>query len=294
MKPPAMDRDEMLARREDIVARWGAWQTDNLRLAEGVFTIDEGDAGSPSRLRRAMQHVRDLAGGTVSGLRILDLGCGEGGLALELGKHGAEVLGIDGRLGQIEKAEFAREALGVRPVSFVRADVRHLSVEDHGFFDVVLALSILDRLDAADLFDVAKRIGAVCKRFAVIEAQLAPKSRTTREYDGAVYRGAPRREHRPQSSRAERLAASQRSLDNLQSFALTRLSMLRLLARASFTSVAELLDPEADPAAPWLVAFKGRRVALSTAPGANALSPAEWREPQGAPRLGRLLQRPKR
>jgi ubiquinone/menaquinone biosynthesis C-methylase UbiE len=295
MKTPPMLRDEIVSRREDIVARWGAWTADNVRLAESVYTISEQAAGHHARVRRAMQHLRDLAGGTVSGLRVLDLGCGEGGLALELGRHGAEVVGLDGRLGQIEKAEFVREVLDVRSVSFTRADVRHLSVEDHGFFDIVVALSILDHLDAADLFDVAKRIGAVCKRFALVEVQLVAKPRATREHEGVSYRGAPRQEHRANSSRAERLAASAKSLDNVHSFVLTRASMLRLLARSSFTSVAELLDPavgESD--APWFAAFRGRRVALATAPQANADPAAEWPEPKAAPRIGRLLRRPKR
>jgi hypothetical protein len=71
-------------------------------------------------------------------------------------------------------------------------------------------------------------------------------------------------------------------LDNVQSFALTRASMLRLLARSSFTSMAELLDPAAGESdAPWFAAFKGRRVALATAPQANADPTAEWPEPEG-------------
>jgi len=292
-----MTPEEIVRRRDDIVARWGPWRFDNLRLSEGLFTIGEGAPGTEARLRRAMQQLRDLAGGNLGGLRVLDLGCGEGGLAIELGKHGAEVVALEGRLAHVEKGELARDALGLRSVTFVRADARRLSVEEHGFFDVVVALSILDRLDAPDVFEVVRRIGAVCKRFAIIEARLTARPRGTREFEGVAYRGAPRREHAPTSSRAERLAALERSLDNDQSFVLTRSSMLRLLARTGFTSCAELLAPESDPETPWLAAFKGRRVALAVTPQANALPPDTWDEPVPAskrPAIARLLRPPKR
>jgi SAM-dependent methyltransferase len=294
---PPQSVEEIRRRRDEVIARWGPWRSSNIRLAEGVFTMPDASPGDGARVRRALQHVRDLASGTVSGLRVLDLGCGEGGLALELGRHGSDVVAMDGRLAQIEKAELAREILGVRSMTVAHVDARRLSVEEHGFFDVVIALSLLDRLDAPAVFDVVKRIAAVCKRFALIESRLAPRGRATREFEGAGFRGAPRREHRATSTRAERLAALDRSLDNDQSFLLTRESMLRLLGHAGFTSVAELLDPDATPEAPWLAAFHGRRAAITTAPQVNAEPPATWKDapPRAGGRgIGRILRRRKR
>lgn len=104
--------------------------------------MSEGGGGQSTRVRRAVQNISDLSASRLKGLRILDLGCGEGGFALEFGKQGAEVVAIEGRPALAEKAEFAREALGLRHVSIVRGDVRSLCAEDYGFFDVVLALEI--------------------------------------------------------------------------------------------------------------------------------------------------------
>jgi SAM-dependent methyltransferase len=297
MRKAPMTPDEIVRRRDEIVAARGTWRHDNLRLAPGVFTIGEKVRGNEARVRRAVQTVFDLAGSRGKSLRILDLGCGEGGLALELGKQGAEVVGIEGRASLAEKAEFAREALRLGRVSIVHADVRRLSVEEYGFFDVVLALGILDRLDVPSVFDVVRALGAACTGFALIEAQLAPRARATRLADGISYRGAPRREHAPGASRAERLSATERSLDNEHSFLLTRTSMLALLARAGFTSIAETLDPAAAADTPCLAAFKGRRAALITVPQANALTPHGWGEAQPiAPKAGlrRLLARGRR
>ena len=249
---------EIGERRDEIVARRGPWRADNLRLAKGIFTIGEGAAGSEARVRCTVQAVADIASRRLPGLRVLELACGEGGLALEFGKQGAEVVAIEARAALAEKAEFAREALGLHQVTILRGDPGRPSPEVHGYFDVVLALGVLDRLDAPEVLDVATRLGAVCKGFALIEARLAARARSTRQSRGIVLRGAPR------------------SRDGVSSFLLTRASMLSLLARSGFTSIVETLRPEADSAAPCFAAFKGRRVALQTAPQANAVLPPSW------------------
>ncbi len=278
MRKTPMTPDEVARRRDELIALHGPWRVHNLQLARDVFSIGGGAEGNELRVRRAVQTVSDLSASRVKGLRVLDLGCGEGGFALEFGKQGAEVVGIEGRPALVEKAEFAREALGLRHVSIVRGDVRRLSAEDFGFFDVVLALGILDRLDAPAVFDVAKRIGSVCKGFALIEARLVERPRATHVFEGVVLRGAPQREHAAASSRAQRLAATDRSLDTERSFHMTRVSLLSLLARVGFSSIAESLDPAAGRESPWFAAFKGRRVALLSAPQVNAIFPPGWGE----------------
>jgi SAM-dependent methyltransferase len=281
MRQTPMTPEEIARRRDEIIAHRGPWRTDNLRLARNVYTIGEGVEGREARVRRTVQTVLDLSASRLKGLRILELGCGEGGRALELGKQGAAVVGIEGSEVLAEKAEFAREAMGLRHVSIVRGDVRHLSAEEYGFFDVVLALGILDRFQAPTAFDVAKRVGSVCKGFALIEAHLAARSRASYVSDGLVFRGAPRRVRD----------------DKEGSFLLTRRSMLSLLARCGFTSIAETLDPRATEDAPCFAAFKGRRVALQTAPQANAVLPPGWGEAQPSiPKRGiaRLLGRGRR
>ena len=297
MRKTPMTPEDVARRRDEIVALHGPWRVHNLLLARNVTTMGEGVEGQDTRVRRAIQTVSDLTSARFKGLRVLDLGCGEGGFALELGKQGAEVVAIEGRAALVEKAEFVREALGLRNVSIVRGDVRRLGAEDYGFFDVVLALGILDRLEVPAVFDVAKRVGSVCKGFALIEARLAVRPRAKHEFEGLVLRGAPHREHPAASSRAQRLVSTERSLDNERSFFLTRASMLSLLVRSGFSSIAEALDPEAAEDRPWFTAFRGRRVALLTAPQANAVSSPGWGEaepPAGKSGLSRLLGRARR
>lgn len=274
-----MTPEEIRQGRDEIIASRGAWRSDNLRLAKAVFTIGEGEPGRAAHVRRTVQTVADLAGSRLAGLRILDLACGEGGMALELGKQGAEVVAIEGRAALAQKAQFARDALRLHRVTILRADARRLSAEDYGFFDVALALGVLDRLDAPDVFEVATRLGSVCKGFALIEARLAARARGTREGNGILYRGSPR------SSEGE------------PSFLLTRASMLSLLTRSGFTSIVEALHPDADPVVPCFAAIKGRRVALQSAPQANAVQPPAWGDASpaaGAFGIARLLRRGRR
>jgi SAM-dependent methyltransferase len=280
MRKTPMTPEDLARRHGEIVGQRGPWTSDNLRLTRTLYTIAENAEGDAVRVRRVVQIVTDLAAPRVKGLRILDLACGEGGVALELGKQGAEVVALEASPALAEKAEFARDALRLSRVTVVRGDVRRLTPEEHGYFDVVLALGVLDRLDAPAIFDAVRRLASVCKGFALVEARLTGRPRVTETYDGMRLRGAARREPR--------------SAANASCFVLARASFLELLTRYGFSSIVETLDPHAVEDAPWFAAFKGRRVALLTSPQANALPAARWEAaPARGSRIGipRILRR---
>ena len=139
--------------KEAIEARYGPWTAHNIRLADDVYTISAEPAGDEVKLRRVTQLALDVCGGSLDGVRVLDLACLEGMYALELARRGAAVMAIEGREANIEKARFAARTLSI-DVDFQLGDVRDLSREQHGEFDVVLALGILYHLDAPDLFSL--------------------------------------------------------------------------------------------------------------------------------------------
>jgi SAM-dependent methyltransferase len=199
--------EELLAAKQEIVDRHGAWTSHNIRLADGVYTRGPGRYGDEWRVLRVVQLLEDLLG-SVEGLRVLDLACLEGIYSIELGLRGAEVVGIEGRAENVARARFAQEALGLERVEFLQEDVRNLSRERHGEFDVVLCIGILYHLDAPDVFRFLDSVGAVCRRLAVVDTHVALAPRETRAYDGRTYAGPPFLEHDPARRRTSGCATS--------------------------------------------------------------------------------------
>ena len=266
-----MTIEEIQRKRDAIVARHGPWTAHNIRLADGVWTISEEPAGDEVKLRRVVQVVSDILGGRIEGARILDLACLEGMYALELASRGADVVAIEGREANLEKARFAARALDL-DVDFRLGDVRALKRSDHGEFDVVLCLGILYHLDAPDVFVFAERLAEVCRRALVVDTHTASSATEQHEHGGHVYEGHRLVEHDAGASPEERLRALWSSLDNATAFAPTRSSLERLLARSGFTSIYECHVP-AEPAKEvgrvTLLALKGEweGVRLTPPPG---------------------------
>jgi len=204
-----------------------------------------------------VQVVSDLTKKPVAHLRILDLASLEGIYSFEFAAWGAQVTGIEGRQSNLDKAEVLREKLNL-PVSFIKDDVRNLSVERHGKFDVVLCLGILYHLDAPDILPFLKRVNEVCSDFAVIDTHVALRPR---ERFGK-YLGWYFTEYVRQPAPAEEESSSWASIGNMRSFWPTKPSLVNALADAGFSSVIEVHYPAMNdmPAdRVTLVAFKGRR-----------------------------------
>jgi SAM-dependent methyltransferase len=239
------------------------------------------------KLRRVAQIVADVLGGDLEGARVLDLACLEGMYALELARRGANVVAIEGREANLAKARFSARVLGL-DVDFRLGDVRHLSRAEHGEFDVVLCLGILYHLDVPDVFELVERAAEVCGRALVADTHVAPTVRGRETYRGETYGGHRLVEHDAASTAEERLQAVWSSLDNVTSFALTRPSLERLLARCGFTSVYECHVP-AEPAKQvdrvTLLALKGDPAGALIAPEPATAADAVPEQPPLARRL---------
>jgi len=85
--------------------------------------------------------------GAPAGLEILDVGCGDGALAITLGKRGARVTGIDASPQLIESARKRAHGEG-EPIAFDVAEAQALPFAS-GSFDVVVAVTVLCLLEDA-------------------------------------------------------------------------------------------------------------------------------------------------
>lgn len=263
-----MNVESIEDRKRRIVERYGPWSAHNICLGVDVYTMSKGVAGDEIKLRRILQSVSDIARRPLDNLRVLDLACLEGLYAVELARHGASVVGIEVREANIEKARFAKEVLALDNLELVQDDVRNLSRNKYGCFDVVLCLGILYHLDAPDVFSFLERIAEVCQDFVLIDTHVGLPEKSCL-YKGRNYWGSAYQEHDADSTpemRAEQLWAS---LDNPVSFWLSRASLFNALAHVGFTSVYEChLPPE--PGKPddriTLLAMRGQCRELLCAP----------------------------
>jgi SAM-dependent methyltransferase len=263
-----------------IVARHGEWTAHNIHLGGGVYTMQRGITGDEYRLRRVMQIIDDVAARPPQDLRVLDLACLEGMYSVELARRGARVVAVEGREANVAKAAFAKRVLQLDTMTLIQDDVRNLSREKYGEFDVVLCLGILYHLDSPDVFTFLERVAEVCSGFTVIATHTSLAAVECQTRDGRQYWGCWTQEHAPDSSPEERERALWSSLDNHRSFVFTKASLYNILADVGFTSAFQCgIPPETIYECPvpttgrldWstFLAISGERTTLLSAPLIN-------------------------
>lgn len=130
--------------------------------------------GPVSRIRRTVRAGRERMRSTMlsylpedlSGLRILDAGCGTGALAVEAVRRGADVVAIDlsGTL-----VGLARERLP-EDIDPTRIEFRVGDMLDPelGEFDYVVAMDSLIHYEAADMVEMVRRLAQRARRGVVV------------------------------------------------------------------------------------------------------------------------------
>ena len=99
--------------------------------------------------------------GITRGLRVLDLGCGDGTTALPAAQAGAEVLGVDIARNLVEAGNRRAARLGLTNCRFQQGDATNLKPLPDRAFDVVV--SIFGAMFAPKPFDVAKEMVRVAR-----------------------------------------------------------------------------------------------------------------------------------
>lgn len=240
--------------------------------------IPQAGRANGLKVRRVLQLTSDLLHGDLNGRRILDLGCGEGVYAIEAALHGAQVLAIDARTERMAHGAACAARHGIDRVQFVQQDVRAVTRESVGAFDVVYALGILYHLEAAEVVRLLANLRGLCSGFMILDTLIALEATSVADCSGVRYEGVRVREHDDDDSPEVRRGRVLRSIDNSFSFRFTRAALLRALHEAGFSSVTECHVPfEPDKAGDriTLVAHAGRSVAISTYPWVNGKTEAE-------------------
>lgn len=254
-----MSNENVRQRRDELIAASGPWTAHSIHLGDNLYTFEHPH--NDPRLRRFLQIASDIVAKPLDTLRVLDLACLEGHYGIEFALHGSTVVAIEGREVNLVKAQFAKEALGLNNLELVRDDVRNLSRERYGEFDVVLCLGILYHLDAPDVMELVRNVFEVCTRVAIVDTHFNPIGTESYSWNGKVYRGGYAQEHSPEASEDEQLKKLWYSIGNARSFHLTRASLQNLFRNVGFTSTYECLNPYEYIHPDWpLPAMDGRYV----------------------------------
>lgn len=272
-----MGKKEIERRKAELIKQYGEWTYDIL-LAEGVWT--RGNLEIPhTRLKRVTQIMKDLSIKSLNECRILDLGCLDGQFAIEFAMNGADVVGIEGREANIKKAIFARDILKLHKLKFVRDDVRNISIEKYGKFDIVLCSGIIYHLPSENVCSFVEAMYEITTLMLIIDTHISLFPDKYISFKGKRYYGADWREHSADDDEETKLNRLWSSLDNNLSFWFTRPSLINLLYNIGFTSIYECFNP---PIKGYkdrctFVAMRRKPVELKTSPAANSIH-EEWEE----------------
>ncbi len=122
------------------------------------------EKGDFTRIAASMRDSgEDLVGKLeiTKGLKVLDLGCGDGTTAIPAAKRGADVLGVDIASNLVAAGNQRAAALGLANISFQEGDASNLQELADDSFDLVV--SIFGAMFAPKPFDVAKEMVRVTK-----------------------------------------------------------------------------------------------------------------------------------
>lgn len=235
------------------------WTAHNIRLAPDLETMP-GRAeliATDLRLHAIQRLLRSVYHGHVASKRVADLGCLEGGFSLAFAQEGCQVVGIEARHKNLDKAQLLKDHFELPNLEFRLGDVKDFTRERFGVFDVVLALGIFYHLDQPAQW--LKQVGAATSDVLFLETHYAPDAGAdlTKLKPGIAHLSDIERhdaggwtaegrwffEYDPSIDRESQLWAS---YSNHRSFWLTRPSVLRAIKHAGFDVVLEQLDYTAD------------------------------------------------
>ena len=99
--------------------------------------------------------------GITDGMKVLDLGCGDGTTAVPAARLGADVLGVDIASNLVQAGNARATSLGLTNLEFQEGDASDLSELEDDSFDLVI--SIFGAMFAPRPFDVAKEMVRVAR-----------------------------------------------------------------------------------------------------------------------------------
>ena len=144
-------------------------------LADGYLNQDYQNYEVNIRMKKVFEILGD-----VSGLRVLDAGCGTGRWSVEFAKRGAIVVGLDISYEMLKLAKKRAEMHGVsKRVTFINKKIEEINYIDD--FDVVLCVTVLQHIvSRKNLEKAVKKLVRACKvggTILIVESTVCDKNK---------------------------------------------------------------------------------------------------------------------
>lgn len=271
-----MESEELLVRINEIAAKHGEWTYD-IPLKHGIWT--KGNKNIPHvRLKRIVQVAADLCKKNLASARVLDLGCLDGIFSIEFANQGAETIGIDIREDNIVKCQFYKEVMNLKNVQFITDDVRNVTKDKYGQFDIIICSGLLYHLDVPDSFILLENLFKAVNDVLIIDTHFSQHPNKKIVYKENEYAGNYFNEFPEDTPLHKQLKLRLAAYKNPNSFWFSRPSLVNYLSACGFSSVYECLTmPNLDTEKEGLlykdrstfIAVKGDSICLTTSPAAN-------------------------
>jgi tRNA (mo5U34)-methyltransferase len=166
-------------RSEDLATRIASFDRWHYEFDLDGIKTPIADATRVNRHQQRFQYFFEplvrLFGGSLTGKRILDLGCNAGFWSLKAVEANAEfVLGIDARQMHVDQADLVFEVKGIDAgrYEFTAGNIFHFDLESYGDFDIVLNLGLMYHVSKH--VDLVEKIAAVNSDLMVVDTAIAP------------------------------------------------------------------------------------------------------------------------
>ena len=145
--------------------------THNIRLDDGTFTIPNAECSMKdvSWFVSARRILEAMFPGDKSHLRLADLGCLEGGYAVEFARMGFQVLGIEVRESNIVACNYVKSKTNLPNLKFEKDDA--LNIAKYGKFDIVFCCGLLYHLDKPRHF--LETLSAVTTKLLILQTHFS-------------------------------------------------------------------------------------------------------------------------
>jgi hypothetical protein len=204
------------------------------------------DSRDSACFRSAEQVVNLVYPGDKSGLKLVDLGCLEGGYSVGFARLGFDVLGIEVRDYNFSRCEALRRRARLPNLRFVKDDV--MNIDRYGEFDVGFCCGVLYHLE--NPVEFLSKLSASIKKLLIIETHFSLADNLGVKFalgELVLHEGVEGRwykefePHTPEEVR-QRKRYAWSSLHNDASFWIRREQLLELIYQLGFQTVFEQFD----------------------------------------------------